>query len=134
MYNGIHINRYVKRWLTSNQELLALCPKSNMAPLVISPSSYPTVTWMHGPIEPDYTKDGVIVDKVEVEILIVSDDYEQAIDIAAAVRKAVEYQSYSDNDVTIPIIKVDSISEDAESDAYIQSIVISFEIESEHEI
>ena len=135
MYNGIHINKYVKKWLTSDSKLLELVPRQNMAPLMISPTERPIITWAHGPIEPDYAKcpDGVVVDHVQVGILIVTNDYEQGVDICARVREILELQQYNDADIHIPLISILDISEDSVNDSYAQQITLDFEIESERD-
>ena len=63
-------------------------------------------------------------------IVCCSNDYEQSIDIAAAVRDTLEYQSYTDEDIYIPIIQIEEITEDVVNDTYVQQILISFEIQN----
>lgn len=130
--NGIHINKYIRKWLTENAEVTALVSPQNIVPLVIAPATEPFITFQHGPIEVQYAKvpDSAVVDSVQVLIAIVSSDYEQSIEIAAAVRKAVEYQQYEDQDIYIPLITIAEITEDVENDKYIQQILIDFEIQS----
>ena len=128
--NGIHINKYIRRWLTQSPEVTAIVPPTSIVPLVASPVSQPFITFQHGPIEPEYTKDGGIVDKVQVMIVCCSNDYEQSIDIAAAVRSAVEYQRFEDEDTYIPYIIVEEITEDVINDTYVQQILISFDIQT----
>lgn len=132
--NGIHINKYVRKWLTESSEVTALVDRANIVPLVISPVTQPFITLQHGPIEVEYAKvpDSVVIDRVEVLIAIVATDYEQSIDIAAAVRKAIEYKQYEDEDIYIPVITIDEINEDVEGDNYIQSILLGFEIQSKN--
>jgi len=71
-----------------------------------------------------------VIDEVEVAIAVVSDDYEQSIDIAAAVRKTLEWQQYRDDDIYIPDITFVDISEDNVEDMYLQTLVIKFQIET----
>ena len=132
--NGIHINKYVRKWLTESSEVTALVDRANIVPLVISPVTQPFITFQHGPIEVEYAKvpDSVVIDRVEVLIAIVATDYEQSIDIAAAVRSAIEYKQYEDEDIYIPVITIDEINEDVEGDNYIQSILLGFEIQSKN--
>lgn len=132
--NGIHINKYVRKWLTENPEVTALVDPKNIVPLVVAPTTQPFITFQHGPIEVEYAKvpDGAVVDSVEVLIAVVAADYEQSIDIAAAVRKAVEMKQYEDDDIYIPLISISEIQEDVESDNYIQSILLDFQIQSKN--
>jgi hypothetical protein len=128
--NGIHINKYIRRWLTGSTDITDIVPAKNIQPLVISPTKQPFITFTHGPIHPDYSKQGVVVDEVEVAIACVSDDYEQSIDIASAVRDTLEWQQYRDDDIYIPDITFVDISEDNVEDMYLQTLVIKFQIET----
>ena len=130
MNNGIHINKYIRRWLTQSAAVTAIVPATSIVPLVASPTSQPFITFQHGPIEPDYTKDGCVVDHVQVMIVCCSNDYEESIDIASAVRETIEYQRYEDADIYIPIIQIEEITEDAVNDTYVQQILLSFEIQT----
>lgn len=131
--NGIHVNKYIKRWLTGDTALCELVRRENMAPLQVAPTERPIITWSHGPIEPDYAKapDGQVVDHLQVGIIVVTNDYEEGIDIAARVREIFEMNSYRDEHIHIPVISVAEISEDVVDDSYIQSIILDFEVETE---
>lgn len=133
MFNGIHINKYIKKWLQSSDEILALVPKKNIAPLVMEPTEFPLITFEHGTIEPDYAHlpDGRVVDKVQVSIVVVANDYEESIDIMSAVRNVFEYKSFKDEFIYIPLISIASIEEDFANNAYIQEMILDFEIETE---
>lgn len=63
-------------------------------------------------------------------IVCCSNDYEESIDIAAAVRSAVEYQRFEDEDIYIPYIIIEEITEDVINDTYVQQILISFDIQT----
>lgn len=130
--NGIHINKYIRKWLTENSEVTSLVPAKNIVPLVVSPTAQPFITFQHGSIEPDYTNDGCVVDHVQVLIVVVATDYEESIDIAAAVRKAVEYNKYEDENIYIPVITISQIDEAVENDNYLQEILVEFEIQSKN--
>jgi hypothetical protein len=60
----------------------------------------------------------------------VSNDYEQSIDIASAVRSALEWQQYRDEDIYIPDITFVEIAEDNLEDMYLQTLVLKIQIES----
>ena len=36
--NGIHINKYIRRWLTGSTDITDIVPAKNIQPLVISPT------------------------------------------------------------------------------------------------
>ena len=130
MMTGIEINKYIKNWLHGDAVLQQKVGVQNMKPLVLSPTSYPFISWTHDEIIPEYTKDGCIVDHVDEIIAIVSNDYEEAVEIAAEVRKLLEYQKFENSDVYIPTITVSSVTEDMYKDAYLLQIVFSFDLHS----
>lgn len=45
MMNGIHINKYIRRWLTQSAEVTAIVPPTSIVPLVASPVSQPFITF-----------------------------------------------------------------------------------------
>lgn len=63
-------------------------------------------------------------------IVIVANDYELSIDIADAVRQAIELKQYNDEDVYIPLITFAEIREDVQEDSYLQQMLVEFEIQS----
>ena len=132
MLNAIHINKYIKKWLQGSEKITAVVPKKNIAPLILNPTNFPIITFAHGAIEPDYSMlpEGRSFDNVEVSIVVVSDDYEQSINIMSDVRELFEFSSFKDEQITIPLISVDSITEDFQDNAYIQEMILKFEVET----
>jgi hypothetical protein len=128
--NGIHINKYIRKWLTESPAVTEIVPASNIQPLIISPAKNPFITYTHGPVHPDYSKQGKVVDEVQVAIACVSNDYEQSIDIASAVRDALEWHQYKDEFIYIPDITFVEIAEDNLEDMYLQTLVLKIQIES----
>ena len=128
--NGIHINKYIRKWLIETDAVTNLVPASNIQPLVIAPTRQPFITYTHGPIRPDYSKNGKVVDEVEVAVACVSNDYENSIDIASAVRQALEWHQYRDEDIYIPDITFVEIQEDNLEDMFLQTLVLKIQIES----
>lgn len=101
-----------------------------MVPLVVHPTEKPFISWERMSCTPNYTKDGQIVDVVEVGMAIVSDDYEQSINIAERVRNLLEWKSYRDQNIHIPAMEIRQIQEDNVDDAYVQEILFEFHIET----
>ena len=128
MISGININKYVRKFVQSCPELLEICPLSNIKPLILPPNKYPFISYVHGDIIPDYTKDGLVRDNVDVLFACVSDDYEESINMAEIVRELLENKMYEDDDVLIPCIRVNNISEDYIDNAYIQMLTFSLQI------
>ena len=128
MATAININRFVRDWVKSDAELLQMCPLENIKPLILPPNKFPFVSYVHGEIIPQYTKDGTAYDEVDVLFAVVSDDYEQTIDIATEIRSLLENKEYHKEDVDIPLIRVKSISEDYIDNAFIQMIVFNMQV------
>ena len=128
--NGIQINKYVRRWLTGSEAVTSLVPVQNIQPLIISPSQQPFITFTHGPIRPDYSKQGQVIDEIEVAIAVCSTEYEDGIDIAAAVRDTLEWKSFNDGNIYIPDITFTELSEDCIDDMFVQTLVIRFQVET----
>lgn len=125
---AIEIIKYFRKWLVSDEALTALVDPANIKPLVLPPNRFPFVSLARGEITPDYTKDGLSGDEVRVLAAVVSDDYGRGIEIAAEIRRLLEYKRYEDDDVSIPAIRVESVSEDYASNAFIQSVVFSMRV------
>ena len=128
MTTAINIDRFVRDWVKSDAELLQMCPLENIKPLILPPNKFPFVSYVHGEIIPQYTKDGTAYDEVDVLFAVVSDDYEQTIDIATEIRSLLENKEYHKEDVDIPLIRVKSISEDYIDNAFIQMIVFNMQV------
>ena len=128
MTTAINIDRFVRDWVKSDAELLQMCPLENIKPLILPPNKFPFVSYVHGEIIPQSTKDGTAYDEVDVLFAVVSDDYEQTIDIATEIRSLLENKEYHKEDVDIPLIRVKSISEDYIDNAFIQMIVFNMQV------
>ena len=130
MATAININRYIRTFVKSDEELLKMCPLENIKPLVLPPNQFPFVSYIHGDITPAYTTAGCAADDVDVFFAVVSDEYEETIDIASELRRLLESKTYQDDDVYIPRITVKSISEDYIDNAFIQMIVFNMKVVS----
>lgn len=128
MTTAININKFVRIFVQSDPELLAICPLNNIKPLVLPPNKFPFISFMHGDITPNYTKDGLAYDEVDLLFACVSNDYEQTIALVERLRELLEQKKYEDDEVLIPIINVKSISEDFIDNAFLQIIIFSLQI------
>ena len=126
--NGIQINKLFRKLICGNDAITALVKKSNIQPMVLAPSEFPFISFMHGEVVPNYAKDARVVDELEESIAIVSDKYEEAIEIAQLIREQFEFKQYNDEDIYIPLFEITSIREDSISHSYFVEIVFKFEI------
>lgn len=81
---------------------------------------------MHGNISSSYTKDGWFEDSTTVDIICVSDDYGQTVDIVEAVRDLLEEKAYKDDDIYISQIRLNGSTEDQVENVFIQRL--SFDV------
>lgn len=76
----------------------------------------------------NHTKDGWLTDDASFQITVVSDKYDQSVDIADAIRGLLENCRLSSNDLSIENIRLTSSNEMFNEDEYIQNLY--FECES----
>ncbi len=128
--NGIQINKLFKKILSNDEQILEKVKKANVQPMVLAPTEFPFISFMHGTVTPDYAKDCRVVDALEESVAVVSDNYEDAVDIAQRVREIFEFQQYEDSEIYIPLFEITSITEDQISNSFLVEIVFKFEIQS----
>jgi len=112
MKNALSINKYINKFLTDSESVTAKVKVCNIRPLILSPSTFPYISFMHGNISSIYTKDGWAEDTTDEVIICVSDDYGQSVEIAEAVRELLENSAYKDNDIYISQIRLSGSTED----------------------
>lgn len=130
---GIEINKYFKKLLQEDLTLSELVPKKNIQPLVLAPTSYPFISFTHDEIVPVYSSfpnKSSNYDQVVMIIAAVDTDYERSIGIISRIREMFEYRKYEDEYIKIDDFQVLSISENVEKDAYIQQLILKFEVYS----
>ena len=112
MKNALSINKYINKFLTESEAVTSLVSVQNIRPLILAPTIFPYVSFMHGNISSSYTKDGWCEDNTEVTIIAVSDDYSQTVDIAEAVRELLDNKAYKDEDIYISEMRLSGATED----------------------
>ena len=128
MKNALSINKYINKFLTDSEEVTKLVKVSNIRPLVLAPTDFPYISFMHGNINSEYTKDGLAEDTTEVVIICVSDDYGQTVDIAEAVRNLLENSAYKDEDIFISQIRFSGATEDQIENVFVQRLSFNVKV------
>ena len=128
MKTALHINKYINKFLTESESVTALVNVKNIRPLVLAPTEFPYISFMHSNIMSDYTKDGWCEDTTEVVIICVSDDYSQTIDIAQAVRELLEYNAYKDDNIYISQILFSGATEDQIENVFVQRLTFQVKV------
>lgn len=113
MKNSIKTTKYIMTMLKGNEELIKLVPGSKIYPIDAKLSStMPFIIVERTSITPGYAKDGDYEDDVNILVYVVSNTYENAVDIASEVRRTLELHDYNDPDGTyISIIELTGVSE-----------------------
>jgi len=91
-------------------------------------TKFPFITYQRTAVFSSYQKDGLTEDKITLEIIAVSDDYTQSIEIASLIRDTLEMKRFHDSDITIYSMLLESVHEEFADNAYIQRLV--FEIKA----
>lgn len=136
MDNSIKINRYIQYILEHDENVMSIVGNERKIFALQQPESitYPFIVYQRNSLYPQYTKDYEgWMNTCNVEIACVSNDYIQSLDLANAVRHAIEWYRWKDSDIYIHPIKIDSINEyivDSDNgQAYVQSITTNISIE-----
>ena len=128
MRNALSINKYINKFLTESETVTSLVSVQNIRPLILAPTIFPYVSFMHGNISSSYTKDGWCEDSTEVTIIAVSDDYSQTVDIAEAVRDLLDNKAYKDNDIYISEMRLSGATEDQIENVFVQRLSFTVKI------
>ena len=128
---GIKVNKYIKKILSEDEELTKIVSVKNIKAMVLQPTQYPFISFKRKSLEVEYTKDIPTEDKVMVEIICVSNDYTQTIDMAQRVRDILDFHVYTDSKekVFISQIRMFDVEEDTVEDAFVQTLTFEFRIQ-----
>jgi hypothetical protein len=132
---GIKINKYLREMLLLSTELSQLIKPENIQAMVLSPTSFPFISYCRTNLETRYNKGyqliGNVSDEVEIQMAVVSTNYDETINIASAVRKALEFHQFRDESDNIFIDEITMLgaSEDFNEDVYIQYLTFNFSIQ-----
>ena len=137
MDNSILVGKYLYSILSQDAEVTALVDSNKILPLLAMGQEdngefvdikFPFITYTREDITPVYTKDYLTDNIVKFTILCVDKDYINSLDVANAVRHALECKRYSDENIKIFSIKLESIQEDLIENAYVQTLHFSFSV------
>jgi len=128
MKNALSINKYINKFLTESEAVTALVEVQNIRPLILAPTIFPYISFMHSNITSAYSKDGWVEDRTEVTIICVSDDYGQTVEIAEAVRELLDDKAYRDDDIFISEIRLSGATEDQIENVFVQRLSFNVKI------
>lgn len=130
MRNSILFSKIIYKKLKSSESLKQLV-NNKIYPLVAENSAtFPFIVYYKENITSTTdTKDFLIEDDVEFSVIVVSDDYNNSLEIADAARKALEFKSYSDESLSAYSCKMIDYSESYIENAYVQALKFSCTIQ-----
>lgn len=134
MIQSIKITKYIRNFLLNNKELQKNVRPTSIFPLIANANTnFPYIVMQRTGIRANYSKAGLIDDNVTIEIICVSNDYSQSIDIAQEVRNTLDAKRFRDEEVLINNIEIESITEEWAENAYLQRLVFNMNIRDTEE-
>lgn len=129
MTQSIKLTKYIRKFLLDNKELMKVVKPTSIFPIVAQANTkYPYIVMQRTGIRASYSKAGITEDNVTLEIIAISNDYSQSIDIAQLIRETIDGKRYRSDEIEIDDIEVESITEEFAENAYLQRLVFSMKI------
>lgn len=139
MKDTLLIGKYIYKILSEDENLAKFVSKEKIFPLMakvqINPEtgseediSFPFVVYSRESFVPRYTKNFLTENDAKFSFVCVSDEYVNSLELANALRHALEGKSIKNENLSTDKIKLDSVDEDIVEDAYIQKLTFSFSI------
>lgn len=124
---SINIGKVIYNILANDETLTTLVNK-RIFPLVAEQGTlYPFIIYRRTNIDTNSNKDenGEII---YVELNIVSNNYQNSVEVAEQVRKILEHKSGTYSEIEIDDIEINSASEEFSEDGFIQNITLKITI------
>jgi hypothetical protein len=131
MTNSIFIGKYIYYALTESNEVNQYVGFKVFPIVAEQGTEYPFIVYRRNNIQnSENTKDGFNEDSVDFDVIVVSDKYDESIEIANAVRKVLEKKKRVYGDMLITNTLLQGISEDFVENAYVQTLNFSCIVEN----
>ena len=100
--------------LLSNDELLSqvVTPKKIFPLVANADTTYPFIVYARTSLRVDYCKEGITENSVEFQVIAVSDNYVESLEVANRIRGVLELLRYKDETIYISECKLSSVSEE----------------------
>ena len=128
---SISLGKILKKIFCENEELTQLVEPKNIVSMVLQPTNFPFISFRRNSTEFLYNKDSRTEDKVSVDIICVSNNYAQSVEIAECVRELLESKVYKDSNegVLIDYMVLTDANEDSLNDAIVQTLTFEIHIQ-----
>ena len=99
--------------------------------MILQPTNFPFISFKRNQVETHYNKDIPYEDVVSVDIICVSNNYSESVEIAQAIRESIEFKVYKDSEENILITKMwmTDANEDTLSESFVQTLTFEIHIQ-----
>lgn len=130
--HSIKTTYLIHKVLVEDQDLMTLIGGAEHIQLLIGDpdinTMYPIINIKRDLVSPMKSNKDFGSDKVQFSIKVYSDNYKSSIDIADAIRFALEWHTFQDNEIKLVNVELVSCSENWVKDAYEQSLTFISEV------
>lgn len=126
MDNSILVGKHIRNILVGDETLSQYLQTGQITALVANENTtFPFIVFSRTGLTPSYTKDGLLESNITFEIVCVSTDYVESLEIANIVRNLLECKCYTDDGIYIKQIILSAVNENYLYDAYVQRLTFS---------
>ena len=126
MDNSILVGKHIRNILVGDETLSQYLQSGQITALVANENTtFPFIVFSRTGLTQSYTKDGLLESNITFEIVCVSTDYVESLEIANIVRNLLECKCYTDEELYIKQIILSAVNEDYMYDAYVQRLTFS---------
>lgn len=130
--HSIKTTYLIHKVLVEDQDLMTLIGGADHIQLLIGDpdinTMYPIINIKRDLVSPMKSNKDFGSDRVQFSIKVYSDNYKSSIDIADAIRFALEWHTFQDNEIKLVNVELVSCSENWVKDAYEQSLTFISEV------
>ena len=129
---SISLGKILKKIFCEDEELTQLVEPKNICSMVLQPTNFPFISFRRNSTEVKYNKDCPTLDIINVDIIAVSNNYAQSVEIAECVRNILEYHVYKDTNegILIDYMVLTDASEDTISESFVQTLTFEIHIQN----
>lgn len=124
----LQTGKAINALLSANEEVKRMVG-DRIYPLVSKVDcEFPFIVYQRMSVVPSYTKDGLIAEEQNYNITVLADTYAESVELADAVRDALELERGTFVGQRIRNIKLTSVNESWASDTYVQELNFTLEL------
>lgn len=127
--NSILLGAAIYKHLNEDDEIIKKIDGRIFPITVTNPDTpMPFVVYSRTSIVPEYAKDDLVSEVVNMDFIVVSRDYTESVEVAAALRNSLELKSGMVDDIIIRRIELDTVEENWYANTYWQILKFKFYI------